>query len=514
MCRGCAGGGHGRPQDTESQVPAPRLLEFGRSVNDRHQQFRRIAYGTSARLFGRTLGAFVSLLALRQATRYFGPVQWGPITAALAWFTMFCYLGGPGVATLTMREIARPEADAGVVSGRALGATLLVSLSAAVVSIAIGVPLYFGRQPTLAMVLILAPGVPAFALFLTSGAVLVGRGRSGARGFLDLESSVFLLIATLLVVGTHAHSRGYAAAYLGSVVASAIVAVTLAVRVVRPQLKVVGEQLVSTLRRSLPLGQFDLFAVIYARADSVMLFFISGDRAVALYGVAFQIIIFLFAMPALLSNVLLPDFMNAEQDRRVFLARRAFDVVLTVALPLPIFGAVFARPFVVWLVGPAFGQAGPLLAILTGAAALALLNGYLFQMAVYAGAERGLWRAIGAATASNLAANAVAVALWGATGAASVMVLSEGLGLVIYWRIYRSRMPSPLGRRYPLSVLVATGGLLALCWGLHSGLGLRSGSGLAIVPRGIVLAASYALMLRAITLVARRLSVGASKSSA
>jgi O-antigen/teichoic acid export membrane protein len=475
-------------------------------LSDPRRQTRRIAYGTAARLGGRTLGAVISLIALRQATRYFGPVQWGPITAALAWFTVFSYLGSPGVATLTMREIARPDTDSGSVFGQALQATLVVSFIAALASVAIGLPAYWGREPTLAMLLILAPGIPLFALFLTSGSALVGRGRSGGRALLDVESSVFLLIATLIVVGAHLRSRGYADAYLGSVAAASLTALALAIFVVRPKLRGARRQLTRTLRRSLPLGQFDLFAVIYARADSVMLYFISGDRPVALYGVAFQIAVFLFAMPALLANTLLPDFMSESVERRDFLARRALDVMLTVALPLPVFGFLFARPFVIGLAGRPFAGAGILLAILTVAAAIALVNGYLFQIAVYAGAEKGLWRAIGIVTAVNLTSNAVAVSLWGARGAAVVMILSETVGLGLYWRVYRSTLPSPLGRRYPLSVLLATIGLVAIWWALYQGLGLRTGTGYGIVPRIMLLLAIYLALVRFTTFGARKLS--------
>ena len=144
------------------------------------------------------------------------------------------------------------------------------------------------------------------------------------------------------------------------------------------------------VRTSLPFGQFDLFAVVYAHADSIMLFLIKGSRPTALYGLAYQVATFLFVLPGLLANSLLPDFMSASSERRQFLARRALDVLLTIALPLPVFGVLFARPFVVWLAGERFAGSGPLLAgILTFAAAISLVNGYLAQIAVYAGAGEG-----------------------------------------------------------------------------------------------------------------------------
>lgn len=473
-------------------------------MSDTSQQAQRIAYGTAARLAGRVLGAIISLVALREATRYFGPLQWGPITVALAWVSVFSFLGSPGIATLTMREIARPGADAGSVFGKSLTATVVVSAGAGLAALILGLSLYWGRPETLEMVLILVPGIPMMALFMTGGSVLVGRGRSGLRASLDTLSSLLLLAATMIVVESHLNFRGYAVAYLASLAASGGCAIALAIRLVRPKLRGSRRGFLGTLKTSLPFGQFDLFAVVYARADSIMLFLIRGSRPVAYYGVAYQVANFLFAMPALLSNALLPEFMTADHDRRQFLARRALDVILTVALPLPLFGVLFARPFVIWIAGAKFAGAGAPLAILTGAGAISFMNGYLFQLATFVGAESGLWRVIGTVTTANLAANVLAVTLWGVDGAASVMILSEAIGLGMYWRLYKTKMPSPLGRRYPLCVVAATLGLVASWWALHVGIGLGPGTGFSILLTATGLAAIYAALLSAIALVVRQ----------
>lgn len=475
-------------------------------MSDPRRQARRIAYGTATRLAGRLLGALVSLVALRVGTRYFGPTHWGSVAAAVAWFTVFSALGGPGVATLAMRESARPGSEPRVAFGRGLVATALVSAGGAVVAALVGGIAYAGKGETQTAVLVLAAGVPLWALFTTAGAVLSGRGRNDLRALLDVLSSVLLLGATLLVIHTHLSVRGYAVAYLGYLLASAGAALGVAAAVVRPQLSGSWSAFRGQVRASLPLGQFDIFAAVYGRADSIMVFFISGERSVALYGVAFQIATFLFVVPTLLSSALLPDFMAASEERRHFLARRGLDVVLTAALPLPVFGIVFARPLVVWIAGGRFAGAGPLLAILTFAAAAALLNGFLYQIAIFSGAERGLWRVILTVTVVNLAANAVAVTLWAATGAAVVMIVSEVLGLVLYWHVYRVKMPSPLGRRYPLSALASTVGLVGGCWGLHAGLGLGPGAGIGILPRAAALLAGYLLLLLAVVTAARKLA--------
>ncbi len=477
-------------------------------MSDSRLQTRRIAFSAAARLVGRTLGAAISLVALRDATRYFGPIQWGPVTVALAWFSLFAVLGGLGIATLAMREVAQPGVDTGLVFGRALTTTGVVSICGAILSVAIGIGIYWGKSETLAMVLILAPGIPVMALFVTIGSVLAGRGRSDARAALDLASSLFLLVAILLVVHQHLQLRGFALAYLGYLTVSCLSALTLATRFIRPRFRDTKKHLWSQIRAAAPLGQCDILSAAYARADSLMIFFIRGNRAVALYGLAYQIASFLFVVPSFLSNALLPDFLGSDDTRRRFLARRGFDVILTAALPMPLFGVLFARPFVIWISGGRFAAAGPLLAVLVGAAAIALMNGYLFQMAVFAGAERGLWRTAAVGTVSNIAANAIAVTFWGATGAAYVMIFSETIGLLLYWRLYRNRMPNPLGRRYPLSVVGASVGLLAIWTIVHLEFDVGSGIGLAIVPRALALAALYGLLLWFIASLSRHLAGG------
>ena len=121
--------------------------------------------------------------------------------------------------------------------------------------------------------LILLPGIPLFGLFLSSGSVLIGKGHNEARAALDLISSILLLVATVLVVDSTCevvvmHSRTW------DIWARGLVAAAVATLFVRPRFHGIQRGLATTLRASMPLGQFDLFAIAYARADSVMLFLI------------------------------------------------------------------------------------------------------------------------------------------------------------------------------------------------------------------------------------------------
>ena len=139
--------------------------------------------------------------------------------------------------------------------------------------------------------------------------------------------------------------------------------------------------------------------------------------------------------------------MSSSADRQDFLARRALDVIITVALPLPFFGALFAQPLRGADAGPEVSWRGR-----------ATCNPHWCRcdrtserLLVSAGdlhwrRRRPLasyWRSDGDQLAGQRCCSR---SLWGAEGAGAVMVPSEALGLAMYWRLYRSKMPSPLGR--------------------------------------------------------------------
>lgn len=454
----------------------------------------RIAYGTAARLGGRVLGGLVTLIALHYATHWFGPEEWGHITVAIAWISLFAAIGGPGVATLALREIARRDAPRGEVLGSTAVASAVVGLGDALLAVAIAVAVYWSQPDTLVLVAAFAAAAPLNAVFVTSGSGLAGLGRNDLRGLMDVGSSVLLLGATLAVVGERLGATAYAAGYDASLLVSAVVATWIAARRCAP-VRLGSHHLVSTIRASVPLGQVDVLASVYARADTLLLFFLKGASPVALYGVAYQVATFVMASPTFFTSAIAPDYMVADTAGRERIVRRSFDVLITVALPVPLFGVVFARPFVVWLAGARFAGAGPLLAILSFAAAATLLDAFLFQIALFAGLEDRIWRSLAVVTAANLVANAVAIPVWGATGAAVAMIVSESVGLAAYSRRFLRAHPEAIDGAQAVAVAAAVI-LLGAAWALlvslaHLGPGTRAG----IVPRALALAVAYGVLV-------------------
>lgn len=454
-----------------------------------------MAYGFSTRLGGRLAGAAVTIAALHEATHYFGDGRWGTISAAIAWVGIFVALAYPGITTYTMREVGAARPDGRAVLGVGLRAVSLTSLCCVAAALLAGLGAYWGRPHTLLLVVLVVWWVPFMAWFQFGGSMLAALGRSDVRGLLDVVSSALLLGGTLVVVHEGLSDGVYVLAFAGSMAVSGLVALALALRRVGPRGASSSLRVPTLVKAAIPFGQVDIFAAVYNRADALMLYFVRGESAIAVYAVAYQVAAFVMVAPAFLTGALLKDFMAADRAERRRLARRTLEVACAIALAVPLLFSVFARPFVLWLAGPGFSGAIPVLVVLSVAAAIAFVDGVLYQLAVFAGARRRLWRVVGIVTAVNLGCNAVAVPLFGPMGAACVMVLSELVALVFYWQMFMRVVGGGVGLYAPVAAAVAAALVGAGCVLCHAVAGVGAGSGLAMAPRALLLAVAYAGLL-------------------
>lgn len=183
----------------------------------------------------------------------------------------------------------------------------------------------------------------------------------------------------------------------------------------------------SLLRDSLPLLMGGIAVFVYMRIDQFMLAAMLGPREVGLYSAIVQLAEVPLVLPVLLLRAALPVLTRqsgtnpALRDRTLCtLMRNGFYLHLAVASAV----AMFAKPLVVLLYGPAFQAAAPALCIqVIGApfVALGVLSGAWIILNQYT--QYALWRTLAGAVV-NVALNLILIPKYGITGAASATVLA------------------------------------------------------------------------------------------
>jgi O-antigen/teichoic acid export membrane protein len=411
---------------------------------------RRIAVGGSLRFAGRAGGALVTLVMYRLLAGRLGPDEYGPVVVGLAWLVVFGAIGSFGVGRAASRAIARGSSDARALVRSGTAVTAATGSLAALAMVGTGWLAYRNSRPTAEVVSLLAISVVAVCELQASSLMLGALRRNGLRAIADVASSVLALLGTIVVLAAHrgvlAWAMAYTAAYVATAVVTTLVVHRLALAAAVGTAGLAGgPNPRELLREAAPMGASDVVNGVYYRIDAVMLSLISGERSVAIYGVAYQLAAFAVTVPQFLSVALLPEFMSHDPARRQILVRRCIAVVVGAGVVVTALAVTLAPEAVRVLGGDRFEAAATSFAILGGAIGLSFVSGFLSDVVVFSGGERAVAKVVGLVTATNLVANAVAIPIAGPSGAATAMLISQFVacaGMITLYRRAGATMPT------------------------------------------------------------------------
>jgi O-antigen/teichoic acid export membrane protein len=281
------------------------------------------------------------------------------------------------------------------------------------------------------------------ALVDVAGA-LVGVALIGAVVTLDL--GFYALVATLPV---------------GALV-SALLAFALSRRFWRVNVRAGWAHALPLLRDAVPLGLVTMLGLLHFKVDSLMLSVLRPAEDLGIYAVAYRFLEQALIIPGLFLAALFPiltRLVSARAPEGELVLRRAFDVLLLVAVPLAIAVFALAEPLVAVLAGESFGDAVAPLRILALALVLAFANAPFAMALVALNERRALIAASAAGLALNIGLNAWAIPAYGYTGAAVTTVVSELVGFALVFALAHRAYPFTLRGAGALRLAPAAGAM-------------------------------------------------------
>jgi PST family polysaccharide transporter len=184
------------------------------------------------------------------------------------------------------------------------------------------------------------------------------------------------------------------------------------------------------LAESWPLMFANLAVIVYLRIDEVMLRHLAGPEAVGIYAAAVKISELWYFVPMALASSVLPALLRArDQDAGVYAARQQqyYDLSAGVAYALSVPTAL-AAPWIVRLAyGPAFADAGPILAVHIWASVFVFLGVARGQWLVNESLQKFYLAATVAGAAVNVLLNLILIPRWAGLGAAYATVVSYAM---------------------------------------------------------------------------------------
>jgi O-antigen/teichoic acid export membrane protein len=401
----------------------------------------RIARAFSIQLICRALGMLASVVSVAMTARYLGPGRYGQLTIAIVFISLWVSLADLGVGTVIVRRVTSGRGDLERLVRVNSGLALVYCVPLAALAAGSGLLIYRDADVRV-MLVVLSAGLLMQTMTTRFEPVFLATVRFSAVAISDVASRLATLAMVACLVAARADVIWFAVAQLIPLALQLLIQGTAAARHISVRPTFAPREAADLLRESLPLMASLVIAVVYWKADGVILSLLSTQSEVGVYGLATAIAMTTVVVSALfLKSTLSTATELFSRDVAAFAGflRRSVELMYFVAVPVAVVGVPLAGPLMGFFGDKAFVPRGtPTLALLFLAAALQFVTTTLGQGLVASHQQRFLFQACFAALVVNVGLNLALDGRFGAVGAAVALVCTEVLGLMTTtWGVHR-----------------------------------------------------------------------------
>jgi len=396
--------------------------------------FSSISTGFTATIIVSLLGA----VSIRAMTTRLGAAAFGIFVLVQAYVGLVQTFTDLGLSPVLQRDVARGDQDERSLLGQAMGLRLTLALIAIPVGVAVGLLVYADKSSTMKTGLVLLLFSIPFAITQeVSAAHFTARLRNTIIAIGSVLQQVVFVGLVILAVSLHKSVVYCLGAALAGAIISSIYTNVMAHREISFSLSFDRRVWNSMLRTSTPIGVAYVIGLLYFKADTLILSFLSTTKQIGYYGAAYSIVTVFLALPGILSRTFLPSMVRASKD--------AIDQAVHSALIYFSIGGTFSAtaimvcgPTVIRIVaGPHFGASDPPLRILGLGLIFICFSTFLSSVCVARGFGNKIFVMSLVSLILNVALNLVAIPKFGINGAATATLCCEVISLALFMRLVR-----------------------------------------------------------------------------
>ncbi len=318
---------------------------------------RSVAKNTGVLFVSQIISYILGFFFIMYITRYLGPEEYGILSFALAFTTIFGIMADLGLSQFIVREISRDPSLAPKYLGNALGIKIIASLLTFILAALIINGLNYPTK-TVDVVYLIALYVLFNSFIQLFYSLFQSYEKMEYQAIGLVLTNILLLVLALLGIHLNMDLVYFALVYfIVSLIILIYVAVVSLRKFIIPKIefdldfsrKVLGESLFFVLAM--------VFTEIYFNIDSVMISLLVGNTAVGFYNAAYKLIFILMFIPGVLVISMFPVMSKHFKSAKNLLKleyERMFKYLFIIALMILIFGFIFADKIILIIYGSAF----------------------------------------------------------------------------------------------------------------------------------------------------------------
>lgn len=388
---------------------------------------------------GQAITWSLTALTLALLPRYLGPDRMGQLGIGLSFAGIGGTIAGLGMATLLTKEIARDRERARAMLGTAVWLNVLFGLVVGAACTALGSALGYSRMTQVAIAANCLV-IPFNLLTLLGFNALQGIEVMRYQAVYDAANKLVMLTGLCAIVVLDLGFGAYLALSVASAVVMTLPAMVLTARYLPFRaLSVSLRHARYLVTASIPFCTVGIFLVVYLATDTLLLSWLSGERAVGIYTAPGRIFGTLLFAPTIITTVVFPRMAATARDdpselRRI--ARVTLAAVVGITLPVAVLTVGVSGDLLARLIGNDFSQSGPVIVVLAFALLPTSVNMVAHRVLIAVDRQK-VWTAVMLVALAGKAAVEIALiplfAAWmdnAALGAAAGLVLAESAMMV------------------------------------------------------------------------------------
>ena len=433
----------------------------------------RIARAFSEQLVCRAFGMLASVVSVALTARYLGPDLYGQLMIAVVFIGIWSSLSDLGIGTVIVRRVTSGRGDLERLVRVNSGLSLMYCVPLSALAGGLGFLIYDDANVQ-AMVVVMSASLLMTTMTIRFEPVFLTTVRFWAVAISDVASRLATLGFVAWLVFSHAGIIWFAAAQLITPAVQLVIQGVAASRHISLRPVFSPRESASLLRESLaPMGVI-VIAILYSKADGVILSLVSTHSEMGVYGLAITVAYNTLVLSTFFLKTTLSTATELfAHDVAAFAAfmRRSVETMYCLGVPVAVVGAMLAGPLIRLLGDQEFVDRGaPTLALLFVAISLRFVTGTLGQGLFACQQQRFLFRLSIATLAFNVVLVVSLAGRFGAVGVGTALVCTELFGMAFASR----RLHRECGYRTPvvflLRVLVPTAvsaAVVVLLSGVH-----------------------------------------------
>jgi len=392
-------------------------------------------------LLAQVLSSVVAFFYMIYAARYLGPVDFGILSFAIAFTTIFAVFADFGLHAFMIRGIARER----LVTDRYLFNASFIKIIMAIITfglIAATINMLGYRGESIIAVYFLGISVVLNSFMLMYMAVYQAHEKLEYIGINQALNAILIFAGVILAIKLNMSITGFAFIYL----VVSLVCLIYNIFIIRIQfsfssiyhfagfIKFDRSLLKFMIRESIPFGFIALFACAYTWIDSVLLSTMGSEEALGWYGAAYRLVISLLFIPSALVGAVYP-IMSRQHEAAISSLKitfeKSFKYLMIIALPICIGTTLLADRLIPLFYGSEFMPSASSIKILIWTIPFAFANVILGTLLYAINKQSIVTKIYFVALTTNIILNIVFIPAFSYLGVSIVKVTTECLIFVL-----------------------------------------------------------------------------------